>query len=259
MTKITDDNFLLMFLRTRKYSFDVTAKSFENHFLLRKKHPEWFDVNPSAMEKMKSLVRCGYIYILKDRNSLGQTVFCLNAAKFDTTKFNSDISFHSGYTTSLVDIEDEVTQIIGSTYILNYSNTTMSLFLLYSVADIIDWVKSTGSFPGRFKKFIVIGFPTFMNALLNVVKMTMTEKQRDRLLILDNYDELCQHVDPSILPETLGGTQSEANIIENFIKKIDDNIDKIKSSNDFEIDEIKAVLQNDVEKTTGSFRKLDID
>jgi hypothetical protein len=259
MTHVTDDNFLLMFLRTRKYSFDVTAKSFENHFLLRKKHPEWFDVNPSSIEVLKSLVRCGYIYLLKDRDSLGQAVFLLNGAKFDTAKYNGDISFHVTYSTPLVGIEDEVTQLTGFTYILNYTNATMSLFSLYSIPDIIDWIKSAGSMPGRFKKFIIIGLPPFTNALFNVVKMAMSEKQRDRLFILNNYDELCQHVDPSILPDTVGGKQSEEKIIESFIQAIDDNIEKLKSSNDFKIDETKAVLQNDVDVTVGSFRKLDID
>lgn len=248
-----------MFLRTRKFSFDVTAKSFENHFLLRKKHPQWFDMEPSSVEIMKSLIRCGYVYILKDRDSLGEAVFCINAAKFDTEKFNSDISFHSTYMTASVAIEDEVTQIIGLTYILNYSNTTMSLFSLYPVADIVDWVKSTGALPGRFKKFIIIGLPAFTNTLLNLVKMTMTEKQRDRLLILDTYDELCQHIDPSILPETLGGTQSEAQIIDHFIERFDDNLDKLRASNDFEIDDAKVALKSDVNETVGSFRKLDID
>lgn len=248
-----------MFLRTRKFSFDVTAKSFENHFILRQKHPQWFDMEPSAVERVRSLIRCGYVYILKDRDSLGETVFCLNAAKFDTEKFNSDISFHATYTTALVPIEDEVTQIIGLTYILNYTNATTALFSLYPVADIVDWVKSTGALPGRFKKFIIIGLPAFANALLNLVKMTMTEKQRDRLLILDTYDELCQHVDPSILPETLGGTQSEEKIIEHFIERFDDNLNKLRASNDFEIDEAIAALKSDAEETVGSFRKLDID
>jgi hypothetical protein len=248
-----------MFLRTRKYSFDATSKSFENHFILRKKHPRWFDTDPSATDIFKSLVRCGFVYVLKDRDSLGHTVFCENAAKLDTEKFNSDISFHACYNTALVALEDEAAQIIGLTYILNYSNTTMSMFSLFSVTDVIDWVKSTGALPGRFKKFIVIGLPTFANALLNLVKMTMTEKQRDRLLFLDTYDELCQHIDPAILPDTLGGTQSEEKIIQHFIESIDENLDKLRLSNDFEIDETKAALQNDVNEAVGSFRKLDID
>ncbi|CAG9807647.1 unnamed protein product [Chironomus riparius] len=251
-----DDGFLLMFLRTRKYSFDDTAKTFENHFHLRKKHPKWFDADPPAMEVLKSLIRCGCVYVLKDKDIVGQTIFCINAAKLDTTKFNSDVCFHSCFMTSSVAIEDEVTQIIGLTYILNYTNISMSFCSLFSVSDIIDWVKSTGSLPQRFKKFIIIGLPAFANALLNVTKMAMTEKQRNRLLILDSCDELCKHVDPSILPDILGGTQSEEKIIEHFIKTVDDNLDKLKSSNNFEF---KASLQNNVEETVGSFRKLDID
>ncbi|XP_070497987.1 clavesin-2-like [Chironomus tepperi] len=254
-----DDNFLLMFLRARKYAFDSTAKTFENNFLLRKKHPKWFDDNPTAIERYKSLTRAGVIYLLKDRNSMGEAVFCVNSSKFDIEKFNADDSFHATYMTIFVALEDEISQTIGLTYILNYSNTPMSFFSLHPVADVIDWVKSTSALPARFKKFIIIGLPPFTNALLNLVKMAMTEKQRDRLLILDTCDELCQHIDPSILPEVLGGTQSEEKIIDHFIKAIDDNLDKLKSANNFEIDEIKAAIQDEVKDTVGSFRKLDID
>lgn len=237
---------------------DAAVKTFEGHFILRKRHPEWFDVSMPSMDLLKTLISSGFFYLLKNRDASGRRVLMVNADKFDVDKYNSNEAFVGSYISVLAALESEETQVIGFVHVINYTNTTMSYFSKFPVGDVVDWVKSMEALPGRYKKFIVIGLPSFAVTLLNMVKLAMNEKQRDRLILLNSEDELCNHFDRAILPERFGGSESEAEIIKSFIQLLEDNKGNLEASNDFEIDEIRANL-NSTKEVVGSFRKLEID
>ena len=223
----SDDTFLLAFLRTRKYSIDATIKSIEKNFILRSQRPEWFEITPSSTEEMKAIIRSKYCYYLKELDSCGRKVLMMNAANMDVEKFSSNNIFNCAFIATASSLEYDVTQIIGFNLVLNYKNAPMVYFSKFTIAEIADWVKSLEALPGRYKKFFVIGLPSFGNAFLNVAKLTMSEKQRDRIVLLNDEKEVAEHINPSILPERFGGTQSEDDIAENCIKVLEENLDKL--------------------------------
>lgn len=89
--------------------------------------------------------------------------------------------------------------------------------------------------------------------------MAVSEKHRERILLVKDNEELAQHIDKSILTENLGGEEDENVAFEEFFKIVESKLDLLKASNDFEIDLQKARACRDIEESVGSFRTLQID
>lgn len=234
-------------------------KTFENHFQFRQKHAGWFDASPLQLERFKLLVQRGFTYLLKERDENGAVVCVANTETFDLDKYGTTDAMNCLYLTLTSSLEREENQILGYVYVINYSNTASKYFTNFSISELMDWVKSVNSMPGRYRKIIVIGLPSIANALLNAAKLAMNEKQRGRLLILNHVNELCQFIDAKILPARLGGKQSESDITEHFINAFEQHVDKLRESNKFEIDSVQVMKANEIFASVGSFRKLEID
>ena len=89
--------------------------------------------------------------------------------------------------------------------------------------------------------------------------MAVSEKHRERILLVKDNEELAQHIDKSILTVNLGGEEDENVAFEEFFKIVESKLDLLKSTNEFEIDLQKARACRDIEESVGSFRTLQID
>lgn len=89
--------------------------------------------------------------------------------------------------------------------------------------------------------------------------MAMSEKMKNRIMLVKDIEELATHIDKSILTDYLGGDEDEKEVFEDFIKLLESKIETIKKINDFEIDIEKAKACRNIEESVGSFRTLQID
>lgn len=89
--------------------------------------------------------------------------------------------------------------------------------------------------------------------------MAVSEKHRDRILLVKDNEELAQHVDKSILTNYLGGDEDENVVYEEFLKVFESKMDALKTTSNFSIDLKKARACRDIEESVGSFRTLQID
>jgi hypothetical protein len=89
--------------------------------------------------------------------------------------------------------------------------------------------------------------------------MAMSEKMKNRIMLVKDVEELTTHIDKSILTDYLGGDEDEKEVFEDFIKLLESNLQAIKNTNDFEIDIEKAKACRNIEESVGSFRTLQID
>lgn len=238
---------------------DDVFKVYENHHLFRGCRPEWFDCTPEKYAIFKELAKTGVAYFLPKRAVDGSIVYVVNLERFDIEKYKSESAFNFLYNTTLAYMEDENNQILGWTFVLNYYNCPLKTLTSFSIRDCAEFAASANKCAGRYKRYYLVGLPSAAHTLLAAAKKVMTEKQRDRLVMIKDHEELSQHIDKSILTTHLGGSEDENEVIEIFMKTVDERIEKVRETYKVEIDMKKAAACRDIEASIGSFRTLEID
>lgn len=257
---IPDDTFLLQFLRTKKYSMDQAFQVLENHIMFRRNHFEWFDLSDEKIKVMKELCSSGYMYPLVERDAEGQKIILVNHYKMDIKKFKSDDAFHLFYAILFTLLQEEETQISGIRFIMNYEEVTVNYVSKFPVVDLADFVRFLkNSCPYRVKEMYHVNLPTFANYLMTMAKAGLTDKLRDRLILVESMDEVTRFVDKSLLPRELGGEKfTETETIARFMENFNKNLNILKLTNEFEID-VAKLHHSELQANVGSFRKLEID
>ncbi|KAG5684533.1 hypothetical protein PVAND_013761 [Polypedilum vanderplanki] len=255
----TDDVFLLAFLRVKKYWNDEAFKVFENYLLFRYKNKKWFDLSDEKLERYRELTRSGYLYNSVGRNYNKSSYMMCNMSKVDLNKFGVDELFHCYFTNTILMLIDEKTQVNGLGGAANLKNVTMRQVAIYPVGQVINFTKYlTNANPLRFVSIEIIGAPSFANQILNIFKMALPEKLRQRVHAIGNYEELQQAVSKECIPKEMGGEVPEEELIERHLKNFEKNLPMLRKIADFEL-----ILENIDEEiraeNVGSFRKLTID
>lgn len=238
---------------------DDVFKIFENHHIFRVHRPEWFEATAERLESIKKVARDGAGYVLKQRSDDGSLIFAINFERFSSDKFNVNDGFNFVYNSVAAYMDDEENQLLGCTFVMNYENCPLKNLMAFSIRDTAEFAASANKCAGRYKKYYLVGLPAAANALLTAAKTVMTEKQRSRLMLMKDTEELTQHLNKNVLTPILGGTEDESAVIESFLKVVCDKFDIITETNDIEVDMKKAAACRDIEESIGSFRTLDID
>lgn len=238
---------------------DDVFKVFENHYLFRATRPKWFNTSDEQFATFKEMANTGVAYILPKRALDGSLIFVINLERYDIEKYGTDNAFSYVYNALNAYMYSDENQILGFTLIMNYVNCSLKTLLGFPIRDSAEFSASANKCGGRYKKYFLVGLPSGAVAMINTIKKVMTEKQRDRLVMVKDYEELSQQIDKSLLTEFLGGTESESKVIENFIKNVEENFEKVRKCNEFELDMKKAAACRDLDESIGSFRTLEID
>jgi len=156
-------------------------------------------------------------------------------------------------------LEEEETQIAGTTYVYDATNATLKQMSCFSIKDMMDMSDAFNNVCGRNKMMIVVGLPAFATFLIEMLKKSMKEKLRDRIILAKNKDEVGNFLKPtSILPKELGGELSEQEHLDRFMVKYNENRSQLDGN--FKHPRVNLEIKNKiVNETIGSFRKLDID
>lgn len=129
------------------------------------------------------------------------------------------------------------------------------------VRDFMDFVKNCSV--ARIKNSYVANLPSFAHFMIELFKSAMSDKLRKRLFIVKSSSELKNHIDKSILPKEYGGTRTEAEMMQDFVKLRESKQHLIQKVLDFSIDwnkvPIEKIHSDDDFESVGSFRKLEID
>ncbi|XP_070493952.1 retinaldehyde-binding protein 1-like [Chironomus tepperi] len=254
-----DDNYLSLYLRTKKYNLNEVFKSYEKQFLFRLKCAKWFDLSDdNVVARLRSHIECGSKYIIKDYSSTEPIIYIQRFEKFDAEKYPVTDIFQSDFSLFGACLELEKAQICGFRLITDFTNVPMSVFTSVTISEVLDWARALISCPGRYKQNILINIPSIAMTFYNIVSTMLPEKLRKRLVMVKNYEELKNFMDVSILPKEFGGNCDENVYIEETLRIFDEKLEMIRKSNDYEIDvsQFSGRLHND---DVGSFRKLEID
>jgi len=112
---------------------------------------------------------------------------------------------------------------------------------------------------GRNKQTILVSVPSFAAFLIEIIRKSVKEKLRQRIVLANRTEEIGNIIKPSsILPKEFGGELSEQEHLSRFMEKYNERqsrLDEIYLNPIVDLEAQKKI----VNETIGSFRKLDID
>ncbi|XP_012943355.1 alpha-tocopherol transfer protein-like [Aplysia californica] len=260
----TDIQFLLAFLRARKFDQERTFALIKNHYQTRKDTERFCDLKPSVV---KHIVDEGHIEVLPDRNKEGCRVVVIRVGSYEPDRYPIMDAMRAMYLTLMDISKDEETQVHGVQFIIDFANTVWKHYTAFtpSVAKICFSIIQD-VVPLRMRRLDYVHEPSFFDTFFAVIKPIMNTKMVSRLHLHGNKVEgLHDAIPPHQLPTDIGGKQPPNNDkerVENFLS----------SDSLFEEDNkygyVNMALNSEqttsrsgdagIEGLGGTFRKLDI-
>ncbi|KAG7175764.1 Alpha-tocopherol transfer protein-like 3 [Homarus americanus] len=252
-----DGNFLLRFLRMKKFRLRESQELLEKYLKMRVDQPHWFtrlDVRDPTLDR---LISTGYFFALPERDDSGRRVFFSVAGKMDPTQFTTSDQMRSmqiGFESLL---EDEENQVRGFTYIFDEKDVGLSLITLWSPSDVTKAFQCCEkTIPMRHKEIHILNLPTALFAVFEFAKTLLSDKIKNRF-----QARLRKNVPLRILPKEYGGTVPMADMIQMYKKELLAVRGRVLMLDHMNIN--KKPKTKKIEKAINTiqrnFRKLDID
>ncbi|XP_055692627.1 alpha-tocopherol transfer protein-like [Lutzomyia longipalpis] len=262
-----DTDFLLRFLRTKKFSITEAHQHLRNYLTTRKILPHIFENLTAKDPDIEHLILSGMVTILPEHDAQGSPVLLFQADNFNPKR---NTLLHAMRTVNFVfEIvsRDEKAQICGITLIFDCSNVNLDILTLFRVnhlKEIAQCLQKT--FPVRIRVIYFVDLPPYATALLNIFKSFLSEKLRKRLKLVSGWKGVKQDVGASILPKEFGGKIPNAEIFRTFRDKALELHEEILALNDFDVElannSMNFANPGDSELDSaivGSFRKIQVD
>lgn len=241
---------------------DEAFQTLEKKYLAPKRYPQFFDAEAHNMGKMMKLFEAGACYPLIERDDEGRRIVLLQSIKWDTEIFSVHDAMRLLSYVNTVLLEEEETQIAGVVFVFDFAGANLKQIMSpMDARDFMDCMKKCQT--GRLKGTYFMNLPSFANVLMELFMQLLSEKLRKRVVVLKSSDELKNYINPSWLPQEYGGTKSEAEMRQAFIKFRDEKQEKLLQFFDYRVDWNKVphdkIWSKEDEEAIGSFRKLEVD
>lgn len=267
----TDSNFLLRFLRAKKYSLPMAQQTLLKYLNLKKKYPNASSNLDYTQPKILDLIESGYLFVSPIRDSLGRRVIIGIGSKLDPHKYTYEDHFKVHMLTYETLLFDEETQIMGLTYFGDTKEVSVSHLTLWSPTEfgrVIKWGEQ--SIPARHKEVHFINVPSALKYVYEFFLSKLSNKMKSRLTIHATSSEAAAAMGNNCLPKEYGGTIPMADMIASWKKELSAKRDKVLQLDQMEILNPNAIISrrnNKVNKPNhlgdtvipGSFRKLEVD
>ncbi|KAM4543586.1 clavesin-1-like [Fundulus diaphanus] len=204
----TDDEFILRFLRARKFDHMETFRLLAQYFQFRQQNLDMFQSFKVDDPSIKRALMDGFPGVLETPDQHGRKILILFASNWDQSR-NSFIDILRAILLSLeVLIESPELQINGFTLIIDWSNFSFKQaskltpnILKLAIEGLQD------SFPARFGGIHFVNQPWYIHAMYTIIKPFLKDKTRKRIFLHgNNLNSLHQLIQPECLPSEFGGT-----------------------------------------------------
>ncbi|XP_027860270.1 clavesin-1-like [Xiphophorus couchianus] len=203
----TDDEFILRFLRARKFDHVETFRLLAQYFQFRQQNLDMFQSFKVDDPSIKRALMDGFPGVLEAPDQHGRKILILFASNWDQSR-NSFIDILRAILLSLeVLIENPELQINGFTLIIDWSNFSFKQaskltpnILKLAIEGLQD------SFPARFGGIHFVNQPWYIHAMYTIIKPFLKDKTRKRIFLHgNNLNSLHQLIQPECLPSEFGG------------------------------------------------------
>eukprot|EP00066_Takifugu_rubripes_P010298 XP_003978011.1 PREDICTED: clavesin-1-like [Takifugu rubripes] len=204
----TDDDFILRFLRARKFDQVETFRLLAQYFQFRQQNLDMFQSFKVDDPGIKRALMDGFPGVLENPDQQGRKILILFASNWDQSR-NSFIDILRAILLSLeVLIENPELQINGFILIIDWSNFSFKQaskltpnMLKLAIEGLQD------SFPARFGGIHFVNQPWYIHAMYTIIKPFLKDKTRKRIFLHgNNLNSLHQLIQPECLPSEFGGT-----------------------------------------------------
>lgn len=195
----TDFEFLLRFIRVRKYSQLAARESLENYWTNRTKTPAFFhDVDPADPE-IQRIIRLGVCLCPKVYDKHGRRV-SFGRMDYDFNQFKKKGAMEYLYKTCCLIFDylswDENVQVHGLVFMSDFSGISLDFLKIWNPEyekKLMQYFEK--SLPIRLKGTHMYAVPTFFDAVYTLMSPFMSQKIKDRMhlhgrSLVKIYDEL---------------------------------------------------------------------
>ncbi|XP_075162607.1 cellular retinaldehyde binding protein [Haematobia irritans] len=269
-----DDNFLLRFLRAKKFSVPMAQQTLLKYLNIRRSFPHLstqLDINDA---KLNDVITSGYIYASPKRDSMGRRVLLINAQCFDAKKYTSAEQAKAHFLAYECLLEDPQNQITGIVHVGDCTGTSAAHVTMWNPTEfgrIFKWGEQ--SLPMRHKEIHLVNVPSTIKWAIDFIKNRLSPKISSRVNIYTSYKDM--NVDPECLPLEMGGKIPQKEMVELWKQELLEKRDTIvrldemrlindrgiqhRSSHNAEKSSQQPTFVSQIESIEGSFRKLEFD
>ncbi|KAH7954652.1 hypothetical protein HPB49_020559 [Dermacentor silvarum] len=205
----TDEEFLVKFLRARKYDVEEALKNIRKYFRVKQETREMFEnLNPYSVPFDSTCRQHRLVTVSRQRDSLGRGVVLLRLGAWNSRM----CSLNDYFRVSLVQVEwllfQQDVQIRGVVFVLDFKGLSVyhiTQYTPYFISKLLYLMQDC--YPIRVKALYVIHNPALFDILFAAAKRFMKPKllQRVRLLGHD-LAKLHSLLPADVIPKEAGGT-----------------------------------------------------
>jgi len=216
-----DSNFLLRFLRMKKFKQPEAQAVLLKYLKMRQQEPHYFhrlDIRDPAID---DLVSRGYMFVLPERDTLGRRVVISRGARVDPSRHTPDQVIRTNLMTFETLLEDEENQVRGFTYLFDQKGIGFSHVFMWSPSQVSHMINCCESaMPMRHQQVNFLHCHTLIHTVLEFVKSLIAEKLRSRFVIHSSVEKLTRTLPTSILPKEYGGVTPLEEMVDSWKKEL---------------------------------------
>ncbi|XP_075543385.1 alpha-tocopherol transfer protein-like isoform X2 [Dermacentor variabilis] len=205
----TDEEFLVKFLRARKYDVEEAFKNIRKYFRVKQETREMFDnLNPYSVPFDSTCRQHRLVTVSRQRDSLGRGVVLLRLGAWNSRM----CSLNDYFRVSLVQVEwllfQQDVQIRGVVFVLDFKGLSVyhiTQYTPYFISKLLYLMQDC--YPIRVKALYVIHNPALFDILFAAAKRFMKPKLLQRVRLL-GHDLVKLHnlLPADVIPKEAGGT-----------------------------------------------------
>ncbi|XP_055681845.1 clavesin-1-like [Lutzomyia longipalpis] len=262
-----DTNFLLRFLRTKKFSVPDAVELLKNYLTTRKLFPQFFDGLSLDDPVIKHLLTSGCIELLPEPDKQGRVLLTYSREGVDVTKHTSTDLIRTMNLAYELALLDERAQIYGMAHVINWKDFSVANAKIWTIPQMKNFARCMHkTFPLRHALIFNINFTKYGVIIWKIVASFFSEKLRKRVQIVDDWKTIYDEVGTSALPKEYGGSVPRSEISKKIVELAEKHRDEILALNDFEIEisdeDVNFGNTHDADldaAIVGSFREIVLD
>jgi len=203
----TTDEFLIKFLRAKKFDYDKSLRMVQRYCAMRSRSPQNFSKSLPSLSK--ETLECQLQNILPYRDHLARRIFIFRAGKWITSLTTPQDIFSTNFMCLELMAREVKTQISGIVAVVDMEGfgwhhiTNLSVEYVRNVVALIQ-----NSFPIRFREIHIVNESYLFDIVYALVKPFLSDKIRNRIRFHgSDLESLHKHISPTILPTEYGGSQ----------------------------------------------------
>ncbi|XP_048004607.1 retinaldehyde-binding protein 1-like [Leguminivora glycinivorella] len=213
MTIRLDANYLLRFLRTKKFSVPMAQEAIERYILLRQSWGIAFNQLDYKLPVMMELIDLGYIFVSPFKDKNGRRVIIYRPGVFDPYKYtNQDMCRVMAICYETL-MEDEEVQVRGLVHYADGGGVSFPHLTLFTPKEAVRIVKNgERTIPMRHKEIYGVNVQSTIKFALDFGMGLISEKIRKRVKLYTSPEEV--EIDKKLLPQEYGGEMPMKQMIE---------------------------------------------